>query len=1433
MSAHQPAPSSSTPAEPRGIQAAGSRAAGPRRLARRVAEAELPAWWQGLVEGEEGTQLIALATPLSEAHRAPVSASGSEREPVGHEQPVAAVSALVFDPGSSPLPAADRFDLYAQATQSDSDAAARISVSKMPPWSVALLGLLGGGALVALASGGKDSRVVNLVWTTTQSATAEANTRLMVDASRLESVDPRHELRLSGPGEVQVLGWKADGVVKADNLLTGTLYVATADDGQADQGLKVVTGSGNTTLQLQDSLDIVHVDAAKLPATSRLTVQGEVGRLVVSNLTAVLDATGLVGVTEIYTTALPDGHPQLKSLQVTNSLVSVLTGESSSSVTSGRANEIVAVNAAELDTGLQLTTSGQGRFIVTNFADSTLRNDAVGGLDATLGKTGMQIGVANIESSTDATIYNGAMRDGDVINLSEFGTDAPTFTVNGLKANLDAGNTTGLIEVVTADASDDRIEIETGAGDLSLTAAAVSDRVLIDAARLNYPAEVILAGASRIDLNGFAAAVDAKALTGALSVNSSAASTQTLYVETGTADTRVRVNNTAANAVVSAAAMVSGSTLTTEGDGSVQVSALGVDLINSARNGSVVSLRRQDVAGEFRLKITSASSLTVDNGSLDPFDLLTLDGSGANSSPDFTVLHLIADLDAALTVGALAVSTARLDFGNSLIDIATGRGDVRIETPTAGPGDDLDDFKGDIVEIDATRLDKQGGRLELSGDSSLFVLMSASAAGGQYEMVSSSDFEVDAAPTVLAADSINLQVEQVQDDRTLTLGDSPNRFEIRGLAASLDARLLSRTTAAVDVALFDRGFDPEALTQTLQYGGSVQTGAGNDHLRFEHAYVKAGGDAAILPVTPDTGAVFDLGGGYNEVHVGRGVAAGALFDLSRASFAATGGGALGLVISDDGMVQMSSAQLQPMTAGTAVFTDFREAMDGVNAPIDPDQQAFVSEETILVDTSAGALGEGALPSYLLDEAIEHWVIGVTGGGNNAVTLGRDGQTARFGAGLLDAVQLNRRSAGDLIGVERVIVGGAGSSIADAGVTSDEANNPAIGKGQLSAGVVIDFENGASRLLELTVAQHRSLATGAAVIENIAGGQQGLSLRNGTIDLDPRAVLVPNVAGLPGIEGYALGDSSLVSPAYVKVNPLALFDGTNYARDYGGLTDLSAINDFSQGDDTILIQGGEGNDVIRTSGNDAKRGALQVDLSSGGQDLVFVYNGWIGNTYNGGLAVSRNGGFGGEIVDHSGVFANGLTFQATSSIWAQQRQLGQSLNPSGTKATLISGFSTDVNDPDKIAMIGEQLGADYGAEMVTPDFIEDITELVAPLPTANLILEFSAGLTGSIDSAFDLDKVAELLVGAVGNKASTNGVYYLILYSDESESADAWLYSALATASDGFDFSHAAGGFSADRDTLELIAIFSDVGANSFSSSNLAWFSAPQLILLPS
>ena len=67
-------------------------------------------------------------------------------------------------------------------------------------------------------------------------------------------------------------------------------------------------------------------------------------------------------------------------------------------------------------------------------------------------------------------------------------------------------------------------------------------------------------------------------------------------------------------------------------------------------------------------------------------------------------------------------------------------------------------------------------------------------------------------------------------------------------------------------------------------------------------------------------------------------------------------------------------------------------------------------------------------------------------------------------------------------------------------------------------------------------------------------------------------------------------------------------------------------------------------------------------------------------------------------------------------------------------------------------------------------------------------------------------------------------YYVVVYDYTPQAAgvkaDAWLYAAIATQDDGFDFAdNQPLNAERDTDTLELIAIFKGVGVNAFTSSN--------------
>jgi hypothetical protein len=111
--------------------------------------------------------------------------------------------------------------------------------------------------------------------------------------------------------------------------------------------------------------------------------------------------------------------------------------------------------------------------------------------------------------------------------------------------------------------------------------------------------------------------------------------------------------------------------------------------------------------------------------------------------------------------------------------------------------------------------------------------------------------------------------------------------------------------------------------------------------------------------------------------------------------------------------------------------------------------------------------------------------------------------------------------------------------------------------------------------------------------------------------------------------------------------------------------------------------------------------------------------------------------------------------------------------------------------------------------------------------SNTLLNFGSGGIIEIDAntySVSGDQFENLQTVAQQLKSLNNladGGYYIVIYNgDDLDTADAGLYFARATAGNGLNFEDtngAAGGY--DTDSLELLAVFNEVGANSFSSDN--------------
>jgi len=236
---------------------------------------------------------------------------------------------------------------------------------------------------------------------------------------------------------------------------------------------------------------------------------------------------------------------------------------------------------------------------------------------------------------------------------------------------------------------------------------------------------------------------------------------------------------------------------------------------------------------------------------------------------------------------------------------------------------------------------------------------------------------------------------------------------------------------------------------------------------------------------------------------------------------------------------------------------------------------------------------------------------------------------------------------------------------------------------------------------------------------------------------------------------------------------------------------------------VTVISGAGNDLIITNAFDANRSALTIDLTSGGVDTVRILNdtgslnvgGWVNNDF---------GGFGGT---ETGFQYNDGTLLDTAADWRASPNLSQG----STTYVEIEGFTAVATDAGRDVI---QL------QRYTGGVIEDVNRTTTDLQgvASGSILEINtASFTNALDQVGNLQTVATMLdtLSNVGD-----GEYYIIVYDGSEVNANAALYYARATEGDGFDFADsngATGGY--DTDSLELLAVFHEVGANAFSSLN--------------
>ncbi|MFP1646549.1 beta strand repeat-containing protein, partial [Pontitalea aquivivens] len=356
-----------------------------------------------------------------------------------------------------------------------------------------------------------------------------------------------------------------------------------------------------------------------------------------------------------------------------------------------------------------------------------------------------------------------------------------------------------------------------------------------------------------------------------------------------------------------------------------------------------------------------------------------------------------------------------------------------------------------------------------------------------------------------------------------------------------------------------------------------------------------------------------------------------------------------------------------------------------------------------------------------------------------------------------------------------------------------------GSGQddsITGGAAADtISSGSGNDLIITGSGNDSVSSGSGDDTITIGTGSTLTTVNGTVWIDASSgddtiyIEIDDMNSVDTVNGGAdsdtmtlltsgtLADTDLTN--VTNIETLRLADGTNNIT-----LETEAYN---SGSGITSIVGGTGNDTVNfVSALDAERGSFSVDFSSGGTDTVVVGN-----------------------VSMEGLVTSGSNVTLNDSISAWNGSLGADNN-----AVTIYGFDGGDNN--------DQIDISTGTGAAIGGFAENVkltTNNLASLST-NSVIEISSNTT---DGGFQISDPTNL--GAVATMLDQlnnvqDGTYFIVVYDGSGVDADAYLYQATATESDGFDFADFNGATNGvDTDTLEFIGQFIDVGGDVLNSQN--------------
>jgi hypothetical protein len=286
------------------------------------------------------------------------------------------------------------------------------------------------------------------------------------------------------------------------------------------------------------------------------------------------------------------------------------------------------------------------------------------------------------------------------------------------------------------------------------------------------------------------------------------------------------------------------------------------------------------------------------------------------------------------------------------------------------------------------------------------------------------------------------------------------------------------------------------------------------------------------------------------------------------------------------------------------------------------------------------------------------------------------------------------------------------------------------------------------------------------------------------------------------------------------------------------------------DGNVSVKGGSANDRIITSEVDSVRDNLTIDLTAGGRDTVVIHNASGGNTVADLVdtwSVDNNDTVDGSSTDAiGGVTLNGFYSAATVNAsdvvdwnasnanqvlrfigtWAESVSNWNASSGRGTSAVMINGFTAgDVAG-------GDVIETNWGTiDTTNATFVENAVLNQTDLSGVGTgsVIELNADSSFQLVNYTNLSAVAAMLSNSGDGDALlglNNGNYTIVIYqgtgnATSADPADAYIYQITVDEGDGLDFVSNEGTYNYDADSIELIGVLMNIGANALTGQNFA------------